>query len=262
MNAARTAWGAALTVRAWLLLCSAVVAVASCTPAVGSEGGACYDDATCDDALVCDGEVCVTSSVGPRDGGAPDCSSPEGNRRMRVQHTAGGACEASQCVSTIAPAACVNDIDCQLQVQSGDTLRIWTRPQGGIGTRLNARADGFRPDDGYVGLRIEIFGIATSGVCATGEDCAEGDVCEGGSCRLGITNQLNGTFTAECREGGYLLLPEIPIRFGTLDDLDALDGLGATVRLTLEPTVGEAASASVDVVLEVGEFAQPSWWDA
>jgi hypothetical protein len=152
----------------------------------------------------------------------------------------------------------------------GGELKTWTRPQGGIGTRINVQISGYDEDARFPGLITEVIGT-TAGASCTGDDsssCAEREACVDDVCRLLIASQANRQFPIECQEDGTLLVPELPIRFRNLFEIAELDGTEAELRITLELPVpdGEAEapeplSSSAIVDLSVGEFVRPSWWE-
>jgi hypothetical protein len=147
------------------------------------------------------------------------------------------------------------------EFQDNEVLATWPRPQGGIGTRINVRAEGYDEETNFSGLTTQVFGEPGAS-CQADTDCAdERAVCDGGSCRLFIANQVNRTFPVECLEDGALLVPELPVRFRNDFELTELDGADVELRVTLEPFDGEPTSSSVNLRLQVGEFIQPSWWE-
>lgn len=156
--------------------------------------------------------------------------------------------------------------------EGGETLATWPRPQGGIGTRINVRGEGYSDDTTFRSLTTQVFG-EPDGTCQLDQDCPdERMICDdSGSCRQFIANQVNRTFPVECREDGALLVPELPVRFRNNFELEELDGRDVELRVALskcpedtplcDEEDEEETSSSVDVTLEVGEFVIPSWWE-
>jgi hypothetical protein len=146
---------------------------------------------------------------------------------------------------------------------SGAVLSTWPRPQGGIGTRVNVRAEGYADEQTYEGLTTEAFGPAGATCDESTNPCADDrEVCMDGACHFFIANQVNRTFPVECAEDGSLLVPELPIRFRNDFELDELDGLDVELRVSLDPSGDTPATVgTANVTLQVGDFVQPSWWE-
>lgn len=149
-------------------------------------------------------------------------------------------------------------------IKEGDELPAWTRPQGGIGTRINVSLTGFAEDALFDGLTVQFLGTAGDGAsCAAVDDpaCSELETCDDGQCRLLLGNQTNVRFPLECLFDGSIHIAELPVRFRNQFQLDQLDGVEQELRVIADPREGETVSSSVLVTLNVGDFIQPSWWD-
>ncbi|MFZ9888029.1 MAG: hypothetical protein ACO3JL_11045 [Myxococcota bacterium] len=147
-------------------------------------------------------------------------------------------------------------------IADGDELPAWLRPQGGIGTRINVRLEGFSDEAVFTSLRTRFLGLDPGDECATEpEICGIRGSCEDGQCRTLLADQTNARFPIECQPDGSLLVAEMPVRFRNQFELDELDGVAQQLEVTLVPTEGNPISVSVPVVLRVGEFLQPSWWE-
>ena len=144
----------------------------------------------------------------------------------------------------------------------GTLLAAWPRPQGGIGTRINVRIEGYGDETPFTSLTTEVFGLAGATCDEDTNPCAdERDVCLDGNCRLFIANQVNRTFPMDCLADGALLVSELPVRFRNTFELAELNGTEAELRVTVEPFEEDPMTSSADITLEVGEFVQPSWWE-
>lgn len=165
-------------------------------------------------------------------------------------------------------------------VTDGTELPSWPRPQGGIGTRLNVRIDGFAEDDNFSALTVFMTKKITNpsdvageegGPCIEGETestCAEpsGDdpelTCIEGTCMLLVTEQVNRQFPLECQSDGSLLVLEMPVRYRSQLALEDVDAIEAELTILLEPNEDEVISSEpANVTLKVGDFIEPSWWE-
>ncbi len=167
-------------------------------------------------------------------------------------------------------------------IDDGGDLASWPRPQGGIGTRLNVRIGGFDEEKNFSTLTIYMTKNISNPSETAGEEggpciddgsseptCTEpvGNApelsCIDGTCMLLVAEQVNRQFPMECQSDGSLLVPEMPVRYRSQLSLDDVDGIEVNLKVTLSPSEDEETieSAPVNVVLRVGDFIAPSWWE-
>lgn len=146
-------------------------------------------------------------------------------------------------------------------IQDGDELPAWTRPQGGIGTRINVLLKGYEEEVRFTGLTTQFLGPPLDVACQDDAGCGALELCDAGVCRLLLGEQTNVRLDINCQEDGTLHIPEMSVRFRNDFELEQLDGSEQELRLTFQPREGEPVSSSVDITLRVGEFVLPSWWD-
>ena len=158
--------------------------------------------------------------------------------------------------------------------EEGQTLPSWVRPQGGdrLGSRVNVRITGFAQEEeifeslGPLILLnhdpVDTEGVAGGTCTGAGQDgsCEDNLYCDDGRCRMLVSDQLNSRFPYACDQGA-LLVPEMSIRFEGGLGYDELDGKSVELRTILTTKAGEVLTGSVNLVIEVGEFVRPSWWD-
>lgn len=221
---------------------------------------------------------------------APPPSPPApcgGEREQCVEpgHTAAAICDAGTCAGTTD--ACTTDTDCYRLVQPGDAIPAWNRPQGGLGTRLNLRIEGVEAPyvrwmQTLITDRYQLIDEtdASSRVSCSPASCEEGLGCEcdeaagfscvsfpsgANLCAELICDQVNRTFPLDEHPHGALVTPELPVRFQNALGLEELDGreVSLTMGVLVGPTEASAEFiySTVPVVLQVGEFVTPSWWD-
>ena len=164
-------------------------------------------------------------------------------------------------------------------MENGDNIASWPRPQGGIGTRINVRIDGFATETNFSSLTVFMTKTLDStsdtpgeegGPCIDTEEedeqCTSGEdepelSCIDDICQLLVAEQVNRQFPVECQADGSLLVPELPVRYRSqlsLDDVDNIEGDLSIFLTTYDEQ--EVRSDPVNVVLEVGDFVEPSWW--
>jgi hypothetical protein len=162
-----------------------------------------------------------------------------------------------------------------MAIEEGADLASWPRPQGGIGTRLNVRIGGFDEDMNFNSLTVYMTQNISDPSDIAGEEggpcielmseeptCAEpvGNEpelsCIDGTCMLLVAEQVNRQFPMECQS-------EMPVRYRSQLSLDDVDTIEAKLTLMLSPTEEDETieSEPVDVVLRVGDFIPPSWWE-
>lgn len=178
-------------------------------------------------------------------------------------------------------------------IEQGAALPAWTRPQGGIGTRINVRATGYSEDTAWEVLRVVLAGVPADGPHGPGElggacrvvgeedggasDAGDDDggevdpplscnrpyLCdeESGTCVFRIANIGYNQFPLICLDDGSILAPEVPIRFRTFLTLEDVDGARTALTVELETEAGELVSSTVEVVLEESAFIQPETFD-
>lgn len=147
-------------------------------------------------------------------------------------------------------------------IEEGDGLPAWLRPQGGIGTRINVRLEGIGETATFTSLRTRFLGLEPGVDCTADPDvCDDRESCEAGVCRTLLADQTNARFPLNCQPDASLLVAEMPVRFRNQFQLEELDGVEQELEVTLAPTEGAPLVASVRIVLRVGEFLQPSWWE-
>lgn len=215
-----------------------------------------------------------TPEVPPPCGGAAE-------RCVVPGHTSAAQCVESRCLGT--DEACETGRDCFRVLEAGDVLPTWNRPQGGLGTRLNLRLEGFPADAAYEALHTQILGASqpdpadparalacTPEACATPETCPC-DVAQGFSCvtPLGdeprcaelICHQVNRRFPLATDPFEASVVSEMPVRFENSWTLEALDGRSVELRMGVVLVGGDEESAHIPTLLDVGEFIKPSWWE-
>lgn len=151
---------------------------------------------------------------------------------------------------------------------AGEVLPAWSRPQGGVGTRINVKLAGFAEDAPFAALTTRLSLAARSGggldgegeLCAGDDACAAGLGCHLGACRLLICEQAVSVFPFGCLADGSLHVSEMPVRFFDDQGLDELDGQRATLEVEVALDDGGIYRDAVDVVLEAGPFVAPTWW--
>lgn len=159
-----------------------------------------------------------------------------------------------------------------IPIVDGDDLPAWQQPQGGIGTRINVNLGGYGSEEGIASLTTQFLGATGTGVsCGDDEDsdggtadagaCGDLEICDNGECRQLLANQTNVRFPLKCLEDETLHIPEMSVRFGNRFPLAELNGVAQELRLTAVPHTGEPMTSSVQVVLRVGDFVFPSWWE-
>lgn len=147
-------------------------------------------------------------------------------------------------------------------IVDGDELPAWARPQGGIGTRINVRLTGFDESVRRSGrLTTRFLGPSLDATCAAREDCDPLQECDDGVCRPLLAEEHRVNLPLECQEDGTLLVAEMPVRFGNQTPLSTLDGSAQELHLTLALADEEPVTTSVGVVMRVGAFVPPSWWE-
>lgn len=147
-------------------------------------------------------------------------------------------------------------------IEEGDVLPAWLRPQGGIGTRINVRLEGIGEGTTFTSLRTRFLGLEPGVDCGADPGvCGERESCEAGVCRTLLADQTNARFPLECQPDASLLVAEMPVRFRNQFQLEELDGIAQDLEVTLTPTEGAPLLATVPIVLRVGDFLQPSWWE-
>lgn len=199
-------------------------------------------------------------------------------------HTSAAVCEAGSCLGL--DVDCETDADCFFALAAGDELPTWDRPQGGLGTRLNVRFEGFPEGTGesdFTALRTVItdaFQLSdpndpASKIACSPDLCADGLGCEcdegagfrcteladGAFCAELICKQTNRRFPLDPHPNETLVVAELPVRFENEYGLEELDGREVDLTLIGELSTGELVSQTVSVVLKVGEFVKPSWWE-
>lgn len=183
------------------------------------------------------GSACVPG--GANDAGPPHCDG-EGEQRVAAGHSATG----------FEP------------IEEGDELPAWLRPQGGIGTRINVRIEGVGESTIFTSLRTRFLGLEPGVECESDpEGCGDRGSCEEGVCRTLLADQTNARFPLECQSDASLLVAEMPVRFRNQFQLDELDGIAQELEVTLAPMEGAPLVTTVPILLRVGEFLQPSWWE-
>ncbi len=166
--------------------------------------------------------------------------------------------------------ACENDPartlvvgDHQLQfvpLQDGAELPSWDRPQGGVGTRISALVDGFTLDDVPL-VRVQMYGPATDVVCDEEADCEQFTSCREGICTYYIVNQTYGFVDAVCRDDGTVFLRELEVQFRADMTRFQVDHMPIEIIVSLEPADAGPVRGTIDGIIDVGPFIQPSWWD-
>lgn len=197
-----------------------------------------------------------------------------------------GICdEEGQCVGT--NDSCNTDRDCFAVIAAGTELPTWDRPQGGLGTRLNLRVEGFPSTTQFSSLQTIILGSRQENSGAVGpddssvpcdlmqcgttpEECpcdaTAGFTCialpnEGSICAEVICNQVNRRFPLELETFDALVVPELPVRFQNDFGLEDLDNREVMLHMSVTTHAGEEVAASVLTKLSVGDFIKPSWWE-
>lgn len=192
--------------------------------------------------------------------------------------------EEGQCVGT--SDSCTNDRDCYHVIAEGAELPTWDRPQGGLGTRLNLRIEGFPATQQFYSLQTIILGskqvpaaedtageVMTCDVieCGTSPEACPCDAASGFSCiqlpnassicAEVICNQVNRRFPLEQDTYDALVVPELPVRFQNDFGLEDLNEREVTLHMSVTTHDDEVVAASVLTKLAVGDFIKPSWWE-
>jgi hypothetical protein len=232
--------------------------------------------------------------------GPIDCSLGSGAASVTPGYTGIAVCDEGGTCQTF-DKSCESDDECFEALGQGPatTIPTWTRPQGGLGTRINVRLEGVPAsnnqtdyaslrslfirefEDGGGGARVSC--VVDDCVCSrspaegpcTREDvpdcacnveqefeCARDVPEDGNVCAVVVGDQLNRQFPLVCSTDGTVHIEEMPIQFRSRwRDLDELDGVEVTVMSVLEQEDGTLVSGSGTVTLDSGEFLPPSWFD-
>jgi hypothetical protein len=166
----------------------------------------------------------------------------------------------------------------------GASIPAWQRPQGGIGTRVNLRIDGYASTTDFDYVRVAINAVAPEtaadgdlgGACRD-TSAPDGGVADGGeevvlcdrpyrcaddnTCQLEVVDITYNSFPRVCQPDGSLLAPEVPIRFKTYLQVPDVDGREATLLMEVRTEAGELESAELLVTLEESEFIDPETFD-
>lgn len=188
--------------------------------------------------------------------------------------------EEGRCVGT--NELCTTDRDCFQVIAEGAELPTWDRPQGGLGTRLNLRIEGFPATEQFYALQTIILGskqvtaeestvVCDIMQCGTNpEECpcdeSAGYSCialpnEASICAEVICNQVNRRFPLELETFDALVVPELPVRFQNDFSLADLDNREVMLHMSVTTHEGQEVAASVSTKLSVGDFITPSWWE-
>jgi hypothetical protein len=151
-------------------------------------------------------------------------------------------------------------------IEEGDALPSWFRPQGGIGTRVNYKISGFPEDFEFDTIATNIY-LTPTGTGADGQEggacgdgCGDGLACFQDVCRIVVSDQQNAMVPRDCLPDGSVHISELPVRYKNELTLEDLDGRNADIDVVF--TIGgETYFDAVQVVLDVGDFIFPSWWD-
>jgi hypothetical protein len=130
------------------------------------------------------------------------------------------------------------------ELQDGDVVPCFDRPQGGVGTHLTMRFTGFTEDELTSAdlLRIEM----------NAQD--DGRIISGYRTRA---------FPVDCADDGALLLLDVPVRFDvSVAEAASIEGVDVALVVALESDDDAAVYASsVDVTLQESDFIPPAWWE-
>lgn len=156
------------------------------------------------------------------DAGAPSCEQPADGRSVDV-----GAHGAEW-----------------VELQDGDEVPCFDRPQGGVGTHLTMRFTGFREDE------------------LTSADLLRVEMTAADDGRI-ISGYRTRAFPTDCAADGALLLLDVPVRFDVSVPASAeIDGVAVSLVVALESDDdGEVYASGVDVTLVESEFIPPAWWE-
>lgn len=226
------------------------------------------------------GSACVAEKqIPPLCGGTAErCVVPGFSSAARCDET-------GQCVGT--NDSCSDDRDCFYPIENGADVPTWDRPQGGLGTRLNLRLEGFAPTQQFSTLQTIVLGARQSPTDDAGDD-EETVVCEPTTCSTTpedcpcdaaagfsciqlpkaqaicaevICNQVNRRFPLEADPFDAWVVPELPVRFQNDFGLEDLNGREVMLYMSVSLPNDDVEAAVVPTTLAVGDFIKPSWWE-
>ena len=240
-----------------LFLVLSLAFVFACPPT--EEGDCTIGSPECSNGLTCDsGGTCKTFT----------CEN-DTDKSVVPKVTGVAICESGLCRGT--SQSCDSDLECLVDLD-GETIVAWNRPQGGLGTRISVSLNGFPNEPGlYDSLETIMIQVQKDGA---GNDVTDAQLCDTDdrfvferlpdgqdACQRVIIDQTNSRFPVECRAQNLSVAEEVPVRFLNEWTLQDVDGASIALYSRVVMRDGTSAFGRADVVLEVGDFIQPSWWE-